>query len=145
MRLNGVSGKPLRESSVYFSIPSKELGQALKCSNVECAGQVKINDHNIQQAESAVQHEINDQQSGDQNLDVGLNWQTQELQSTGEQPTLHQKQARMFRSATLTDCHQDELMSYCAASASSSLEWLDQNEVEGADDFTENHIYMLVQ
>ncbi|GBP10539.1 hypothetical protein EVAR_76383_1 [Eumeta japonica] len=39
--------------------------------NVECAGRVKINDHNIQQAESAVQHEINDQQSGDQNLDVG--------------------------------------------------------------------------
>ncbi|GBP08973.1 hypothetical protein EVAR_78333_1 [Eumeta japonica] len=45
------------KSSVYFSIPSK-------------VGRVKINDHNIQQAESAVQHEINDQQSGDQNLDV---------------------------------------------------------------------------
>ncbi|XP_061714085.1 uncharacterized protein LOC133522689 isoform X1 [Cydia pomonella] len=39
--------------------------------NVECTGQVQINDHNIQHAESAVQDEINDQQSGDQDLDVG--------------------------------------------------------------------------
>lgn len=39
--------------------------------NVECAGQVQINDHNIQHAESAVRDEINDQQSGDQDLDVG--------------------------------------------------------------------------
>ncbi|KAG5891686.1 hypothetical protein JTB14_020103 [Gonioctena quinquepunctata] len=39
--------------------------------NVECGCQVQINDHNIQHAESAVQDEINDQQSGDQDLDGG--------------------------------------------------------------------------
>lgn len=38
---------------------------------MECAGQVQINDHNIQHAESAVQDEINDQQLGAQDLDVG--------------------------------------------------------------------------
>ncbi|KAF9791364.1 hypothetical protein SFRURICE_014076 [Spodoptera frugiperda] len=37
--------------------------------NVECPGQVQINDHNIQHVESAVQDEVNNQQSGDQDLD----------------------------------------------------------------------------
>ncbi|OWR48344.1 hypothetical protein KGM_205865 [Danaus plexippus plexippus] len=36
-----------------------------------CGGQVQINDHNIQHAESTVQDEINDQQSGHQDLDGG--------------------------------------------------------------------------
>ncbi|KPJ10815.1 hypothetical protein RR48_01087 [Papilio machaon] len=39
--------------------------------NVECGDHVQINDHNIQHAESAVQDEIDDQQSGDQDLDGG--------------------------------------------------------------------------
>ncbi|GBP20876.1 hypothetical protein EVAR_80695_1 [Eumeta japonica] len=53
------------------------------------------------------------------------------------------KQARMFRKvrpSRIVTRRANELL--CASA--NGLEWLDQNEVEGADDFTENHIDMLV-
>ena len=36
--------------------------------------------------------------------------------------------------------HYNELL----CTSANGLEWLDHNEVEGADDFTENHMEMLV-
>lgn len=53
------------------------------------------------------------------------------------------KQARMFckvRPSRIVTRRANELL--CASA--NGLEWLDQNEVEGADDFTENHMDMLI-
>lgn len=53
------------------------------------------------------------------------------------------KQARMFRKvrpSRIVTRRSNELLCVSA----NGLEWLDRNEVEGADDFTENHMEMLV-
>lgn len=53
------------------------------------------------------------------------------------------KQARMFRKVRPTRIVTRRANELLCASAN-GLEWLDQNEVEGSDDFTENHMDMLV-
>lgn len=47
---------------------------------------------------------------------------------------------RKVRPTRIVTRRANELL--CASA--NGLEWLDQNEVEGSDDFTENHMDMLV-